>query len=124
MPILCHHLAGVRPGEGPPNVGLKEVLASAKVPNIYIKVSGFYHVSRVKWEYPHSDVLWAVRTLYEHFGPYRMCWGSDYPVCRQFITYRQSLEAFRTHCTFVPEPDKAWVLGETLNRLLSTGQVF
>ena len=39
------------------------------------------------------------------------------------MTYRQSLEAFRTHCTFVPEADKVAILGETLRSLLETGQV-
>jgi predicted TIM-barrel fold metal-dependent hydrolase len=47
-----------------------------------------------------------------------MCWGSDYPVVRFFMTYKHALEAFRTHCTFVPEGDKAWILGKTLNALL------
>mgnify|MGYP000103164064 CR=1 FL=1 len=122
MPILCHHLAGVRASKGPDETGLEQVLPSAKLPNIYIKVSGFYYGSRSQWDYPFWDVLWVVRTLYEHFGPYRMCWGSDYPVCGRHITYRQSIEAFRTHCTFVPEQDKAWILGDTLNRLLTTRQ--
>ncbi|MDP2948997.1 MAG: amidohydrolase family protein, partial [Chloroflexota bacterium] len=76
MPVLCHHLAGLRASAGPDQPGLKEVLASVRMPNIYVKVSGFYYGSRVQWEYPHSDVLWLVRTLYEHFGPYRLCWGS------------------------------------------------
>ncbi len=122
LPILCHHLGSVRTAEGPGGAGLREVLASARLPNIYIKLSGFAYCSQVSWDYPYSDTLWVVRTLYEHFGPHRMCWGSDYPVVRFFMTYRQSIEAFRTHCTFVPEADKAWILGETLNELLTVGQ--
>jgi predicted TIM-barrel fold metal-dependent hydrolase len=121
LPILCHHLGGVRAAERNPNAGLEQVLASARLPNIFIKLSGFAYCSQVRWEYPYSDTLWIVRTLYEHFGPHRMCWGSDYPVVRFFMTYRQSLEAFRTHCTFVPEIDKAAILGGTLSRLLATG---
>ena len=119
VPILCHHLAGTKAAEEPPHSGLKAVLASAKLPNIYIKLSGFHYCTSVKWDYPYSDTHWVVRTLYEHFGPYRMCWGSDYPVVRFFMTYRHALEAFRTHCTFVPEADQAWILGKTLHRLLS-----
>ncbi len=123
MPILCHHLGGVRAAEGPGGAGLKCVLQSAGLPNIYIKLSGFAYCSQVNWDYPYSDTLAIVRTLYEHFGAHRMCWGSDYPVVRFFMTYRQSLEAFRTHCTFVHQADKAAILGETLRRLLETGQV-
>lgn len=118
VPILCHHLGGLKAGEEPPQPGLKEVLASARLPNIYIKLSGFAYCSQVNWDYPYSDTHWIIRALYEHFGPYRMCWGSDYPVVRFYMTYRHSLEAFRTHCTFVPEEDKAWILGKTLQGLL------
>ncbi len=119
MPILCHHLAGVKAHEAPPHAGLNEVLASAKLPNIYIKLSGFAYATQVNWDYPYSDTHWVIRSLYEHFGPYRMCWGSDYPVVRFFMTYKHALEAFRTHCTFVPEGDKAWILGNTLDALLT-----
>jgi hypothetical protein len=35
------------------------------------------------------------------------------------MTYQHSLEAFRTHCSFVTEQDKGWILGKTLERLLN-----
>lgn len=119
VPILCHHLAGLRLGEEPPTEALNNVLASASVPNIYIKVSGFAYCSHTDWDYPYSDTMWILRTLYEHFGPHRMCWGSDYPVVRFFMTHRQSLEVVRTHASFIPEADKRLILGETLNGLLA-----
>ena len=119
MPILCHHLAGVKAYEEPPHAGLQAVLASAQLPNIYIKFSGFAYCSSAKWEYPYSDTHWVIRSLYERFGPYRMCWGSDYPVVRFYMNYQHALEAFRTHCTFVPAADKAWILGKTLDGLLA-----
>ena len=122
VPILCHHLSMVRADGEPSRLALKEVLASAKLPNIYIKLSGFAYAAEIKWDYPYADAQHVVRAEYEHFGPYRMCWGSDYPVVRFFMTYRQSLEAFRTHCTFVPEADKAWILGGTLERLLENAR--
>lgn len=117
VPILCHHLGHVRADEPAPYAMLKEVLASARVPNILIKLSGFTYATDVKWNFPYADVQPLVRAEYEHFGPRRMCWGSDYPVVRFHMTYRQALEAFRTHCDFVLEEDKAWILGGTLNTL-------
>lgn len=119
MPILCHHLAGAKADEAPPHAGLQEILASARLPNIYIKLSGFAYCSPVKWNFPYSDTHWVIRSLYERFGPYRMCWGSDYPVVRFYMTYQHALEAFRTHCSFVTEQDKGWILGQTLERLLN-----
>jgi L-fuconolactonase len=120
LPILIHHLGMIKGDEPPPHHGLNEVLASARYPNIFLKLSGFYYSASVKWDYPYWEVHWIVRTLYQHYGAHRMCWGTDYPVVRRHMTHRQSLECFRTHCSFVPEGDKALILGETLNRLLET----
>src|SRR5258705_4158056 len=39
--ILCHHMGWVKADEEAPQAGLKQVLESAKLPNIYIKLSGF-----------------------------------------------------------------------------------
>jgi L-fuconolactonase len=119
VPFLCHHMAGARADEPAPHPGLQEILASAAVPNIYLKLSGFHYVSQVSWEYPYPDTGWIVRQLYEQYGPERLCWGSDYPVVRFHMTYRQALEAFRTHCLFVPEVDQEQILGRNLQRLLS-----
>ncbi len=119
VPILCHHLGHAGMGGGSPAERLAEVLASARLPNIYMKISGFAYAARVRWEYPYPDVLPIVRAIYEHFGPQRMCWGSDYPVVCFSMTYRQALEAFRTHCDFIPEEERRAVLGGTLARLLA-----
>lgn len=122
VPILCHHIGHVKTNEPPPHTMLKEVLASAKYPNIVLKLSGFAYATEVKWNFPYTDTQWLIRAEYEHFGPQRMCWGSDYPVVRFAMTYRQALEAFRTHCDFIPDEDKAWILGGTLSRLLGEMQ--
>ena len=122
IPFLCHHMSGAKAGEKTPHPKLNEIFASAKIPNIYIKMSGFAYVSQVSWDYPFSDTSWIVRAIYEHFGPDRLCWGSDYPVVRSYMTYQHALEAFRTHCPFIPEADKAKILGGTLHRLLTEGR--
>jgi len=122
VPFLCHHMAGVKAGEAYPHPELQEILKSAEASNIYIKLSGFHYVSQVSWDYPYSDAFWVVRKLYEHYGPERLCWGSDYPVVRFSMTYQHALEVFRTHCTFIPEAHKRLILGENLQRLLDEGR--
>jgi predicted TIM-barrel fold metal-dependent hydrolase len=123
LPILIHHMGLVRfdPGS-PPQAKIEDVLASAALPNIYVKISGFAYAAELRWDFPYADTLWMVRVLYELFGPQRMCWGSDYPVVRQFMTYRQALEALRTHCRFIPPEEMEWILGKTLARLLEQRQ--
>jgi predicted TIM-barrel fold metal-dependent hydrolase len=117
MPILCHHLAGLRASDKG-GTALREVLESAKLPNIYLKFSGFAYCSRVNWDFPYTDTHEIIRPLYDTFGAKRMCWGSDYPVVRFFMTYKHSLEALRTHCRFISETDKKQILGDTLSELL------
>lgn len=120
VPFLCHHMAGARASEDPPFPQLEQVLTSASVSNIYVKMSGFAYVSEVSWDFPYKDTHRVVRALYEHYGAERLCWGSDYPVVRNFMTYQHAIEAFRTHCTFITEDDKSEILGGTLHRLLTT----
>ena len=91
--------------------GVRRVVAAASHPNILVKISGFYYGSDRPWNYPHRDALWIVRSLYEALGAHRLCWGSDYPVVRRALTYRQSIEAFRTHCDFVTPPTAPPSLG-------------
>ena len=112
--FLCHHMAGARAGDD----NLDEILRSAEVDNIYIKLSGFHYVSRRSWDYPYPDVNPIVRKIYSYFGGERLCWGSDYPVVRFNMTYRHALESFTTHCPFIGEADKIKILGGNMDRLL------
>jgi predicted TIM-barrel fold metal-dependent hydrolase len=119
--FLCHHMAGVRADEAAPYPDLEEVLRSAEMPNIHLKLSGFHYVSGTSWDYPYPDTERVVRALFKHYGPKRLCWGSDYPVVRTHMTHRQALEAFRTHCAWIPEQHHAQILGGNVASLLKRG---
>lgn len=119
VPILCHHMSSLSAHEPAPHPDLKNVLESAKLPNIYLKLSGFGYLQGPErhWDFPYRDTHWVYKAAYEKFGA-RMCWGSDYPPVMSYMTYRQSLEAFRAHCGFVSGADRQAILGGTLKRLL------
>jgi predicted TIM-barrel fold metal-dependent hydrolase len=120
-PFVCHHMAYPRTTEGPSGPALTAILASASVPNIHIKLSGFHYAAPVGWEYPHAESHYIVQALYEHFGADRLHWGSDYPVVRWAMTYRQALEAIRTHCAkFISERDMQRILGDSFYELLQS----
>jgi L-fuconolactonase len=121
LPILLHHLGHPRAGEPPPYAELQEILMSAHSPNVYVKVSGFTYATSGEGEYPFVAAQPIVRALYETYGAGRLCWGSDYPVVRPYMTYRQALDAFRVHCDFVSPEDQAMILGGTLQGLLQCG---
>ncbi|MCA1644247.1 MAG: amidohydrolase [Chloroflexi bacterium] len=118
-PFVCHHMGYPLTTEGPNGGALTEILASAAQPNIHIKLSGFHYAAPTGWEYPHTASGYIVRALYDHFGPERLHWGSDYPVVRWAMTYRQSLEVIRTHCAdSMSAADMERVLGSSLHDLL------
>jgi len=114
--FLCHHLAGARAADP---AGIDAVVASAGQPNIWIKLSGFHYAAARPWDYPQADAIQVARRLCDAFGPERLCWGSDYPVARFFVTYQQTLEVVRTHCGFLRPADLELVLGGNMERLLA-----
>jgi L-fuconolactonase len=118
VPVLCQTLGGVKAAEGPDSPGLAEVVASAEVPSIYLKVAGFHYASERGWDYPWPDAIAVLSRLYDAYGPHRLCWGSDFPAATRFCTFRQSLEVVRRHCPFFTLGDIPLVLGETLRRVL------
>lgn len=120
VPFLVHHMGSAKAAEPAPHPLFEEVLQSASLPNVHVKLSGFHHASgpedRMEYPYPHCRRL--AQGLYERYGPQRLCWGSDYPVVRTAMTYRQSLEAVRRHCDFIPPAELPLVLGGNMARLL------
>jgi predicted TIM-barrel fold metal-dependent hydrolase len=118
--VLCHHFAGItsrRPA--PLRDQLAAVLPMQKLPNIYLKVSGFPYLSPEPWAYPFLEQSYLVQEIYGSFGAERLCWGSNFPVIDGSITYRQSLQHPPP-----PQPppsriDWAAMLGGTMRRLLS-----
>ena len=120
LTILCHHMSGLRSYGADAQQMLANVVESARLPNIHLKLSGFHYVSEPdrSWDFPYEDVRWLFEACYEAFGS-RMVWGSDYPVVTGAMTHRQALEAFRTHCGFVTDSDREAILGGTLEALLS-----
>ncbi len=131
VPVLCHHLAGLRTatalaaggsGTAPYSDALADVAASMEVDNIYVKVSGFHYASAKGWDYPWPEATTIFQRLFEVFGPQRLCWGSDFPASKLYCTYRQSLEVVRSHCSFLTEDDLRMILGGTLKSIFRANE--
>ena len=116
-PFLIHHLGRVkaRPSD---SEGLRALLELASVGNVYIKLSGFGFAQDDGWDFPCTHSMEVVRSIYGSFDASRLCWGSDYPVSQRYMTYRQSLEIVRTHCSFIHADDMHKVLGGNMQALL------
>jgi predicted TIM-barrel fold metal-dependent hydrolase len=70
-----------------------------------------------KWEYPYVEAQPMIRQLYERLGPTKLIWGSDMPNLERSVTYRQSLDYLRKHCTFISQADMDMILGTNADRL-------
>lgn len=118
LPILLHHFAFLGPRSAAIPNGLALVLDAARCPNIFIKYSGMGNVAAPEHDYPYADLANVPRQLASAFGAGRMIWGSDYPVSRRHMTYRQTLLFLERHGPFSPE-DLPLVLGGNFQRLLA-----
>jgi len=88
--LKLEHLAHPEPTEPPPHLTYQRVMELSQYKGVYLQLSSPYTHSQK--EYPYEDMLPFVEMAKEHFGPYRLIWGSCYPPVEKYMTYRQSLE--------------------------------
>ncbi|PXA97523.1 hypothetical protein DMC47_13275 [Nostoc sp. 3335mG] len=115
--IVLHHFAffGPRSNTGP-DIGAAIVAASAR-PNLYVKFSGMGNVAAPEQDYPYAALSWLPRQMAQAFGAERLIWGSDWPVSRRHMTYRQSLMLLSRHGSF-SAGEHAGIAGGNIKRLL------
>lgn len=118
LAIVCHHLGFLGPRFAMVADGPRLVLDAARHPNVHVKISGFGNVAGPADDYPYPGLAWIVRALHDAYGPWRLFWGSDWPVSRRHMTYRQTLDMLRRH-SGLAEEDVAIMLGPALDRLLA-----
>jgi L-fucono-1,5-lactonase len=89
--------------------GLKQL---AGHPNVSCKLSGL--VTEANWtNWDDEDLKPYVETALEYFGPKRMMFGSDWPVCLLAATYEQVLDAFEMLLAGLDEKDTRRVFSES-----------
>jgi predicted TIM-barrel fold metal-dependent hydrolase len=113
--VVIDHLA--RPDtENDPNRPLfRRLLALARYPNLYLKVSAFAAISHQP--FPYADVAELLRQAWHAYGPERLMWGSDYAMARDLCSMEDALAAAEQALVFAPAVDRDWILGGTAARL-------
>ncbi len=76
--ITIDHIGQMDLGQENPEPDFKLLLAMARYPNVWVKVSELTSVSK-SGKYPFTDAYPWVKRLYEAFGPDRLLWGTGYP---------------------------------------------
>lgn len=112
LTVVIDHMADCpadQPGE------LKKLLALERYPQVFVKVSHTWSVS--KQPYPYRDAQEQVKRLYDTFGPRRLMWGTDWPLVENYCGYAKALAMVRDEMKFLTEEDKSWMLGRTVERV-------
>ena len=88
LPMVIDHLAKPRIKDQATDDWIDNFRAAAKYPNVYCKLSGM--VTEADWQnWKPADLKPYVEAAMEAFGPERLMYGSDWPVCELAASYEQ-----------------------------------
>jgi L-fuconolactonase len=86
-----------------------QILALAKYPNVYIKISGEYAFSKLP--YPYTDMKPMVEAIYRAYGSERMMWGTDFPWIAEEPGYQRLVALIDSHLPSISETERKMIMG-------------
>lgn len=113
--ILIDHYAHPDVTAGTHSPEFQNLLALARFPKVYIKVTGYYYFSRER--YPWKDCWDFARAVYDHFGAGRMIWGSDFPHVLLTAGYRRNLLLQERFFTYISSAEREMLMHHNAARL-------
>jgi L-fuconolactonase len=94
LSLVVDHMAKPPIKSGEISTWLSELKAVAAIPRVNCKLSGL--VTEASWEsWRTEDLRPFVEAALELFGPQRMMFGSDHPVCLLAASYERVLDSFQ-----------------------------
>jgi L-fuconolactonase len=110
--FVIDHIAkpDIKAGEVEPWASRMRPLADH--PNVTVKISGM--ITEADWAaWTPADLEPYVQRLLEWFGPERLMFGSDWPVCTVAGQYGQVYEAAVQALGTISEEERSWIFGRT-----------
>jgi L-fuconolactonase len=93
----------------------EDIAAAARIPQVYCKLSGMItEADHQKWTA--DDLRPYVQHVLKAFGPDRLMFGSDWPVCKLAGSWKQVLAAFTQAIGAQPQNVRDALLGGTAAR--------
>ncbi len=93
----------------------EQIRALAAYPNVFCKLSGM--VTEADWKvWTVDDLRPYAEIVLDAFGPYRVMFGSDWPVCLLAASYDQVLQAAESLTAHLSADERADVFGGTATR--------
>lgn len=113
--VCIEHLGFPDAAEPAPYSTYRKVLQLADLPNVYLKVSGYYGF----WGsgYPYTDVIPFAQLALEAFGPRRMMWGSDFPPVSGREGYHNALAFVDLLYPGLSQEERSWLMGKTAQQV-------
>jgi len=109
--LVVDHLAKPPVARAEIDEWAREIKEIASRPNVWCKLSGLItEADWVNWRV--EDLQPYVEKVLEYFGPARMMFGSDWPVCLLAASYDQVLDSFEILLNDLDEKDKRRVFSE------------
>ena len=116
LTVVIDHMAD-SPLEEPRQ--LEKLLALARYPRVFVKISHMWSLSRQA--YPYVDALVQVKRLYDGFGAKRLMWGTDWPISLKELSYAKAVALYRDGLDWMPQADKEQVLNRTVQEVWPFG---
>jgi len=115
-PCLVDRWGRPRQDEEPlPPAAYPRILALARFPNVYVKISGEYAVSRDPW--PYGDLKPMVEQVHRAFGARRMMWCTDAPWILQEPGYGKLVDLLDRHLPSLSREERDQIMGGTALRI-------
>jgi len=109
LQVVIDHMADCpvdQPGK------LELLLALARYPNVFVKISHMWSLSHQPYPYP--DAQAQAQQLYKVFGADRLMAGTDWPISLRQLPYAQSVSLYRDHLSFLNPEDRVQILSRTV----------
>lgn len=117
--FVLDHLAKPAIRDGAREPWLADFRELARRPHVCCKVSGLVTEARRDWRA--EDFRPYLDAAFEAFGPGRLMFGSDWPVCRLAAEYAEVVGLAADYIATLPAADRAAVLGGTAARFYGVG---
>jgi L-fuconolactonase len=115
LPMVIDHIAKPLIAEHVMEPWARDMEAVAKIPGMHCKLSGMItEADHNNWSA--DDLRPYVQHVLNLFGPDRLMFGSDWPVCLLAGSWKQVLAAFTQACGAMPNAEREKILGETAQK--------
>jgi L-fuconolactonase len=108
--FILDHISKPRIREGSFHPWRENILELARRPNVYCKLSGM--VTEASWtEWTTPMLRPYIDTVIEAFSPWRVMFGSDWPLVTLASTYEQWLSTVHSAVADLSSSEQQWILG-------------